>query len=123
MQQPSDYELELMKIIWDNGGQAMYADIFAGLEAKGTPWTKNTIITLLSRLLDKGIITTRKNGRFNTYIALVSAEEYRADQTTRFINKIFEGNTTGLVSALIENNLLSPEDYAELQKLWNGGGK
>jgi len=121
MQQVSDYELELMKIIWGNGGTAMYADIFSALEAKGTPWTKNTIIALLSRLIDKGLLKISKTGRRNIYMAIVSENEYQADQTTRFINKIFEGNTTGLVSALIENKLLSENDYAELQKHWKGG--
>ena len=123
MQQVSDYELELMKIIWGNNGTAMYADIFSALEAKGTPWTKNTIIALLSRLIDKGLLKISKTGRRNIYMAIVSENEYQADQTTRFINKIFEGNTTGLVSALIENKLLSENDYAELQKHWKGGDK
>ena len=123
MQQVSDYELELMKIIWSNGGTAMYADIFSALEAKGTPWTKNTIIALLSRLIDKGLLKITKTGRRNIYMAIVSENEYQADQTTRFINKIFEGNTTGLVSALIENKLLSENDYAELEKHWKGGEK
>ena len=121
MQQVSDYELELMKIIWGNGDTAMYADIFTVLEARGTPWTKNTIIALLSRLIDKGLLKISKTGRRNIYMAIVSESEYKADQTTRFINKIFEGNTTGLVSALIENKLLSKNDYAELQKYWKGG--
>ena len=123
MQQISDYELELMKIIWGNGGTSMYADIFSALEAKGTPWTKNTIITLLSRLIDKGLLEISKTGRRNIYTAIVSENKYQADQTTRFINKIFEGNTTGLVSALIENNFLSPSDYAELEKHWKEGDK
>ena len=123
MQQVSDYELELMKIIWGNNDTAMYADIFSALEAKGTPWTKNTIIALLSRLIDKGLLKISKIGRRNIYMAIVSENEYQADQTTRFINKIFEGNTTGLVSALIENKLLSENDYAELQKHWKGGEK
>ena len=121
MQQVSDYELKLMKIIWENGGTAMYADIFTALEAKGAPWTKNTIIALLSRLIDKGLLKISKTGRRNIYMAIVAEHEYQADQTTRFINKIFEGRTTGLVTALIDNNLLSPRDYAELQKYWNGG--
>ena len=123
MQQVSDYELELMKIIWGNNNTAMYADIFSALEAKGTPWTKNTIIALLSRLIDKGLLEISKTGRRNIYKAIVSESEYQADQTNRFINKIFEGNTTGLVSALIENKLLSENDYAELQKHWKGGEK
>jgi len=118
MQQASGYELELMKIIWANGGTALYAEIVAGLEAKGNSWTKNTIITLLSRLIDKGMLTTSKTGRKNIYQAIVAANEYQADQTARFVDKVFEGSTKGLVAALIEQDMLSSTDYEELQRHW-----
>jgi len=123
MQQASDYELELMKIIWANGGTALYAEIVAGLEVRGNSWTKNTIITLLSRLIEKGILKTSKTGirNSNMYIAVVAENEYKSDQAMRFVDKIFEGNTKGLVAALIENNLLSPTDYEELKNHWSGG--
>jgi predicted transcriptional regulator len=121
MQQVSDYELELMKIIWANDNTALYAEIVAGLEAKGNSLTKNTIITLLSRLIDKGMLVTSKTGRRNIYKSIVAENDYKADQTVRFLDKVFEGDTRGLVTALIEKNLLSPNDYDEIQKYWKGG--
>ena len=60
MQQASDSELELLKVIWENGGNALYAQITAALEEKGIIWTKNTIITLLSRLMDKKQYSVQK---------------------------------------------------------------
>jgi len=125
MQQASDYELELMKIIWANGGTALYAEIVAGLGAKGNSWTKNTIITLLSRLAEKGMLKTSKTGMRNSnmYTAIVGESEYKSNQTLRFVDKVFEGNTRGLVAALIENNLLSPKDYEDLKNHWSGGDK
>lgn len=123
MQQISDYELELMKIIWANGGTALYADIFKGLEDKGTPWTKNTIITLSSRLIEKGFLKTAKIGRRNEYKAVVSAEEYQAVQAQSFLEKIYEGNAKGLVVTLIEKELLSAEDFEQLKSYWEGGGR
>lgn len=123
MQQISDYELELMKIIWANGGTALYADIFKGLEDKGTPWTKNTIITLSSRLIEKGFLKTTKIGRRNEYKAVVSAEEYQAVQAQSFLEKIYEGNAKGLVVTLIEKELLSAEDFEQLKSYWEGGGR
>ncbi len=77
MQQASDYELELMKVIWDNGGTALYAQIYAALEEKGICWTKNTIITLLSRLIDKKLLKANKIGHRNKYTALVSGRAGR----------------------------------------------
>ena len=35
MQQISDYELELMKVIWNNDGSALYAEIVSALSVKG----------------------------------------------------------------------------------------
>lgn len=122
MQQVSDYELELMKIIWANGGTALYAEIVKALEDKGTPWTKNTIITLLSRLTDKGFLRTQKIGFRNNYISIVSETNYQEAQTKVLLNKLYEGNAKGLVSTLIQKDLLSPEDYEDLKTHWKGGG-
>lgn len=121
MQQISDYELELMKIIWANGGTALYAEIFKALEDKGTPWTKNTIITLLSRLANKGFLKTSKTGFRNQYIAIVLETDYQEAQTKTLLDKLYEGNAKGLVSTLIQKDLLSSDDYEDLRKYWEGG--
>ena len=63
--QVSDSELELMQIVWDCGGRALYAQIMEALTAAGRSWQKNTVITLLSRLVDKGMLKTSKIGRRN----------------------------------------------------------
>ena len=118
MQQISDYELELMKVIWNNGGSALYAEIVGALSDKGMDWTKNTVITLLSRLIDKGLLKTSKIGHRNRYTAIVSSSEYQSSQTENFLNKVYEGNAKGLVSTLIQKDLLSDADYEELMKYW-----
>lgn len=118
MQQISDYELELMKVIWNNGGTALYAEITAALSEKGMDWTKNTVITLLSRLIDKGLLRTSKIGHRNRYTAIVSSSEYQTSQTENFLNKVYEGNAKGLVSTLIQKDLLSDADYEDLMKYW-----
>ena len=119
MQRISDSELELMKIIWAAGGSALYADIFKALEDRGTPWTKNTIVTLLSRLVSKGYLQTKKQGLHrNQYTALIAEAEYQAEQTEGFLSKVYEGNAAGLVSTLIQRDLLSAADYEALKKHW-----
>ena len=123
LQQVSDFELELMKTIWENGGTALYAEITSALERKGISATKNTIISLLSRLANKGYLETNKIGRRNKYIAIVSADEYKEMQTTAFIDKIYEGNVQGLVSALIQKNMISTDEYEELKRYWYGDGE
>ena len=58
----SDSELELMKIIWLQNGKALLADIMNQLSEQGNNWQNNTVITLLSRLVEKGLLKTNKIG-------------------------------------------------------------
>ena len=122
--QISDSELELMKIVWSAGGTALYAQIMEALAEAGRNWQKNTVITLLSRLTDKGVLTVRKLGRRNEYAAAVSEAEYQAAQTQVLVNKLYAGSAKGLVAALIQQEAISPGDYEELKRFWeNGGGE
>ena len=120
VQQVSDAELQLMKIIWGKGGTALYAQILEELTATGNTWQKNTIITLLSRLVEKGLVKTNKIGRRNEYTAIVSESDYQAMQTKKFLDKLYAGNVRGLVATLIQSDMLTPEDYEELKKYWEG---
>ncbi|QHI72170.1 BlaI/MecI/CopY family transcriptional regulator [Aminipila terrae] len=118
IQQVSDFELELMKAIWANDGAALYAQIVEVLESKGTPATKNTIISLLSRLIEKGFLRISKIGHRNKYTALVSEAEYKAAQTETFLEKIYEGNVKDLIATLIQKDLISADEYEQVKKHW-----
>lgn len=118
--QISDSELELMKIIWENGGTAYYAKIMEALKETGRDWQKNTIMTFLSRLISKGFIKSHKIGRKNEYTALVSEMDYQAAQTQNFLNKLYEGNAKGLISTMIQREMLTADDYEELKRFWEG---
>ena len=81
------------------------------------------IITLLSRLVDKGYLKTSKIGRRNRYTALVSEDAYQAVQTAQFVDKIYAGDARGLVAALIQKDFLSASDYEELKVYWEKAGE
>ncbi len=122
IQQISDAELEIMKIVWGNPSKVtLFPYIMDGLAAKGKPYQKNTLIVLLSRLMNKGFLSAKKIGRRNEYTALVLETEYQTAQTKNFLNKIYEGNAKGLVSTLISGDLLTGEEYEELKKLLEEG--
>lgn len=121
IQQISDSELELMRIVWARGGTALYAHIMEDLEQAGRTWQKNTVITLLSRLVEKGLLHTSKLGRRNQYMALATEADYQAAQAQTLLDKLYEGSAKGLVSTLIERELLSAADYEELRSFWRDG--
>ena len=120
VQQVSEAELDIMKIIWGKVGSALYADIMEQLQLQGRTWKKNTVITLLSRLVDKKMLKTNKLGRKNEYRALVTEENYQMNQIKMFVDKVYEGDVTSLVSTLIQNNMISANEYEELKRFWEG---
>lgn len=122
VQQISDAELEIMKIIWGNPQKVtLFPYIMEGLAARGKPCQKNTLIVLLSRLMNKGFLSAKKMGRRNEYTSLVSETEYQTAQTKNFLNKIYEGSAKGLVSNLILGDLLTDKEYQELKRLLEKG--
>ena len=73
MQQISESEQILMKIIWKNGGTALYSQIMEELEKDHNEWKKNTVLTLLSRLVEKGYLQTGKTG--GEYVEICDRKE------------------------------------------------
>lgn len=121
-QQISDTELEIMKIVWGNPEQVTrFPYIMDGLAARGKPCQKNTLIVFLSRLMNKGFLSAKKIGRHNEYTALVSEGEYQTVQTKQFLDKIYEGSVKGLVTNLIQGELLTEGEYEELKQLLEQG--
>ena len=118
IQQISESELVLMKIIWNNGGTALYSHIMEELERDSNEWKKNTVLTLLSRLVEKGFLRTAKIGRRNEYKAVVAESEYQAAQTQNFLDRVYGGNVRGLVSTLLQQDILSEEEMKEIEAFW-----
>ena len=122
IQQLSDAELEIMKIVWGTPDEAtLFPYVMDGLAARGKPCQKNTLIVLLSRLMNKGFLSAKKIGRRNEYTTLVSETEYQTAQTRNFLDKIYKGSAKGLVSNLIMGDLLADEEYEELKRLLEKG--
>ncbi|EAK9263224.1 BlaI/MecI/CopY family transcriptional regulator, partial [Listeria monocytogenes] len=114
----SKSELEVMKIIWDFGRAVQYADVAGKLEEKNYSWKKNTVLTFLTRLVEKNLLSVKKVGRKNEYYALVSENEYLERQTETFVEEIYEGDVKGLITNLVQNDLISPDELEDLQQFW-----
>ncbi len=122
-QQISESELVLMKIIWKNGGAALYALIMEELQKDNNEWKNNTVLTLLSRLVEKKFLKVRKIGRRNEYVAVVTEAEYQTMQTHSFLDKVYGGNVRNLVSTLLWQDILSAEELKEIESFWGKGNE
>ncbi len=113
----SDAELEIMKIIWSNTSPMLFAQITEELEKVGKNWQKNTLITLLSRLMEKGYLKADKHGRKNAYTSLITEQEFQCTQTKNFVDRVYQGDVSGLVTQLVSSDMLTESEYAELKKI------
>ncbi len=117
-QRISESELVLMNIIWKNGGSALYSFIMEELEKDKNEWKNNTVLTLLSRLVEKKFLKVKKIGRRNEYIATVTETEYQTMQTHNFLDKFYGGNVKNLVSTLLRQDILSADELKEIEIFW-----
>lgn len=79
-----------------------------------------TLLTLLTRLADKGFLRIEKVGRSAQYIPLITQQEYQASQSKRFLDKVCGGSLSAFATALCDSGL-TKEDIAELRDLLERG--
>ena len=120
--QVTEAEWKIMECLWDHAPQTM-GEITATLEP-ATGWTRQTVITLLKRMTDKGAVSMDDSGRAKKYTPLITREEASAEETYKLLNHVFRGKASLLVNQLVDNGHLSAEDLQEiLNALHNAGGK
>lgn len=110
-----DSELEVMLVIWNCDPPIHTGEILQQLGNK--KGNLQMVQSYLNRLVEKGFIKCDKIGRLNHYSALVDAEEYRAQEATNFLEKLYENSPTKLFATLMRNNSISDDDISEMKKI------
>jgi predicted transcriptional regulator len=87
-------ELECMSALWPLG-EGTVRDIHGHL-AQSRPRAYTTIMTIMDRLAQKGIVTRRKVGRAYRYQANLSADEARFSAVEKIIAGFFSGSADAL---------------------------
>jgi len=113
--QISQAELEVMKVLWASPGIGA-SDVYDALESH-KDWNIRTVKTLLSRLVEKGALKTKADGRRFLYTPKISESDYKSGAATRFVDRVFGGRAAPLVAHLADTKGLTPEDIEELEKL------
>ncbi len=113
-------ELQIMQLIWDLDKQGV-KDIHAGALLSAYPeeighLALTTVLTLITRLQNKGFIRLEKHGRANCAIVLADESAYKRKAAADFVATVYKNNTKGLISALYNDGILSEEDISELRR-------
>lgn len=107
---------KIMDFIWQKGAGRI-SDVRAGLKDRSA---YTTVATLVGRLLQRGLLKRKHQGRGYIYNPVFSRENFIKQQSQAAFNDLFKKNKSAelLISQFIDNlEKVDPQKLGELQKL------
>ena len=111
----SEAEAVVMEIIWAKN-PIPTEDVVAALTPHGK-WQEATVKTLLNRLLNKGALKARKEQRRYLYSPVLTRDQWLANESRGFLDRMFDGRVAPLVSYFSQQKKLSKKDIEELRRV------
>ena len=115
--QPTEGELEILKVLWGRGPCGLKA-VCDDLR-RARPVATTTVATMLKLMLEKGLVERAEGegSRGSLYSAKVSREAASAGLVRRLVDMVFDGSARRLVAHMLENEKLSEGDRAEIRRM------
>lgn len=108
-----DAELAVMQAVWQKQAPSTRPELDAIL-APQRGWGPTTVLNLLARLEARGFVEKQRAGRGYLYRALVSREDYLAEESRSVLTRMFDGSVKQFVASLNGGKALTKEDVEEL---------
>ncbi len=113
-------ELNIMLILWQTNQPVTSTYVMNQLEAsQNKKLAITSVLTLLSRLNEKGFVHIEKNGKSNVYTPLISEETYSRLESQTILERFYGNSLTSLVSSLVRSDDITKEDLDELRSYLN----
>jgi BlaI family transcriptional regulator, penicillinase repressor len=111
----SSAQLEIMNVVWERG-DATVADVWKALSAHRKV-ARNTILTMLTRLEEKGWLRRDAQGHAHRYRAAVPREATLGTMIKDLVETAFGGSAEGLMMALLQGRGVSREEAARIRRM------
>ena len=108
-------EWEVLNVLWDHA-PATAAEVFTAL-GEDQEWHPKTVNTFLTRLVGKGILKVKRDGKANVYVPLKSRQQCVSAESETFLNRVFRGAFGPMLLHFVEQADLSPEEIRELERV------
>ena len=114
----SEAEWEVMKVLWEKS--PLTANEIVETLSKRTRWQRETIRTLINRLVQKKAVAFEKEGRQHHYYPVVAETECVKAETRSLVRRLRVGAIEPMLAALVEEQQLSAEQIARLKEILDG---
>jgi len=111
----SEAQLEIMNIVWDQP-ETTLGEIWRELQEK-RKMARNTVQTLLTRLVEKGWVDYRAEGKVFHYRAVIPRQPTLKHVVGRLVDTAFNGSAEGLVMALLDSQELQSDEVERIRAL------
>ena len=112
----SDAELEVLKVLWA-GGAMTVRDVAVALRKQRRRLAYNTVLTLLSRLREKGYVEADRRETAHLFRAVVTRDGLLGSSLAALADRVCDGTASPLLLALVKDQRLSQGELAELREL------
>ncbi len=111
----SEAEWDVIKVLW-SASPATANDLVKRLSGK-THWKRETIRTLINRVVQKKAVGFEKKGRQYHYFPLVTETKCVRAETKSFIKRFGSGSVEPMLATFVEEQNLSPEKISKLRRI------
>lgn len=112
----SDAELEVLKVLWE-AGPSTVREVAGVLRKQRRRLAYNTVLTLLSRLRDKGYVASDRRDAAHLFRPLVSRDELVGSSLAALADRLCDGTASPLLHALVRGQQLSADEIAQFRKV------
>ena len=111
----SPNQLEIMQVIWKQK-ETTVSGVWDCLRENRSV-ARNTILTLMDRLVQKGWLKRQQKSGTYYYSAVASQKRTLGDMVNRLVDKAFAGSSEELVLTLLERRGLTSEESQRIQSM------
>ncbi|QDT43846.1 Penicillinase repressor [Gimesia alba] len=106
---------EIMEIVWEKD-EVTVSEVRDALEAK-RKLARNTVLTMMVRLEERGWLQHRTQGRTFIYSAARPRAASLGMKVSQMVDRLFAGSPEDLVTALIEYRGLTSEETERIREM------
>ena len=111
----SPAQLEIMNLFWEHGEMGV-AQVWKLLGERRSV-ARNTVQTMLTRLVEKGWLQARAEGNAHHFRASRARRPALRGIVSQLLDSAFGGSASGMVMALLENRRLPADEAERIRKM------
>jgi BlaI family transcriptional regulator, penicillinase repressor len=117
----SEAEWQVMDVLWQRSPQT--ANEVVEALARRVDWEPATIKTMLNRLVKKGALKFKTEGKRYLYAPAVTRDACVRTEGRSFLDRVFGGAAGPLIAHFVEDANLSKDEITELRRMLDRKGR